>query len=1049
MTVLSKANPMHSKYMAFISHSHQDASEAKAFQRFIETYRIPMYVQRDAENKRALKHLAPVFLDRADLSAEHDLTAAIQRALNASRFLIVICSRHSRQSAWVEKEVAEFCKRKGSEYVIYVVSEREPANVDYKSLLPQSGSISADKEPVVADRRHAADGPKQAALKVIAAMLRVDLTTLVRRDIAYTRKKKLLYSAALLTLCFALGLVLYFKSETEIQRAAKETKQLAGEADALLARADSGDQLKLSEIRTISGKLVDHHQAYDGASEHDMSQQVARLASLTPVAQRQFPSVVSKLTTAEDHEFVYLADIKGRVFRTTKDLSVTEVLAEPGAEVDKLLLNNATKDLFIVRSDATVEIFKLENRSHTYVETLTLPSSHTSNITYQIIKSNSNAQADNCFSLFSGRSLHVICHELDQVEMSLTNIDLPNYQSAKQSPAGTLIALSDGAKIMIYTASGALSYSADTAAGNCNFDWLDEGFLLLACVGMDVSLLDIKNQIKEPINIEALPGMDVPEGIRFERIYGSEINTSIGHAVVSSRSSLFDWHQDKPSTIRFLGFVQREQSELHVDWYQSEKPWETLWVTNWKDNQIGIFSIFDFDSKGSSDLRDLIGYVDTSPLVTAIQWIGGLDGYIVSGTESSGLAIHPLSHRGVERSVVINVADLVRTITPSQKGKSFVAQTESQNTIDTELGVRNSHLIASNGSLEGTANIFHGHTIGHYPFAGDNRYYTYNEKGQLLLWQNNEDSARVEIKQAGGTQWGQWNRQKNKLFIVDRNNQITVWDSGTGRITMLDVTAHVGVFAVDGAYWRPDADNLLLVSDGNRVQEFLFDDHPEPALNDLRYLYAWESNDVWRVTDAVTTAGNQIDVWQNYGRGNPSSDLSINPSDNNYELVFEDRQANVRLSLTTLDSAPTLLGLSPDGSFAYAASETDLFVWNTKTKSLALQQTLEFIPSAIALGDQGIVAVASETGQLIVFSFDSPQAIRKFQVNLSVNSLSFSEQSNEVLVTSATGNAKLISLADNMNGLLDMCRKVNAIFPQSVVEYTTNTKTYCSTLLSP
>ena len=49
--------------------------------------------------------MRPIFRDREDFSAGHSLTAQTIAALEASQFLVVICSPAAAQSAYVDEEV--------------------------------------------------------------------------------------------------------------------------------------------------------------------------------------------------------------------------------------------------------------------------------------------------------------------------------------------------------------------------------------------------------------------------------------------------------------------------------------------------------------------------------------------------------------------------------------------------------------------------------------------------------------------------------------------------------------------------------------------------------------------------------------------------------------------------------------------------------------------------------------------------------------------------------------------------------------------------------
>ena len=91
------------KNKAFISYRHvpHDAEVAKAVQRNLEQFRIPRGI-RAAGRKR---QLGRIFRDKTDLGARTDLTEELQRELDDSEFLIVICSPEAAQSRWVPAPV--------------------------------------------------------------------------------------------------------------------------------------------------------------------------------------------------------------------------------------------------------------------------------------------------------------------------------------------------------------------------------------------------------------------------------------------------------------------------------------------------------------------------------------------------------------------------------------------------------------------------------------------------------------------------------------------------------------------------------------------------------------------------------------------------------------------------------------------------------------------------------------------------------------------------------------------------------------------------------
>src|SRR5580700_5268721 len=103
------AEPATLKYRAFLSYSHRDATWAKWLHRALEGYRIDKdLVGRETASGSVPGTLRPIFRDREDFAAGHLLTAQTLVALQASQFLIVICSPHAARSRYVNEEIRTF-----------------------------------------------------------------------------------------------------------------------------------------------------------------------------------------------------------------------------------------------------------------------------------------------------------------------------------------------------------------------------------------------------------------------------------------------------------------------------------------------------------------------------------------------------------------------------------------------------------------------------------------------------------------------------------------------------------------------------------------------------------------------------------------------------------------------------------------------------------------------------------------------------------------------------------------------------------------------------
>lgn len=80
-------------YYAFISYNHKDAKWARQLQQQLEHYRLPSALYK--EQPELPKRITPVFLDSSDLVARSSLLESLRAKLDASNYLIVLCSPNS------------------------------------------------------------------------------------------------------------------------------------------------------------------------------------------------------------------------------------------------------------------------------------------------------------------------------------------------------------------------------------------------------------------------------------------------------------------------------------------------------------------------------------------------------------------------------------------------------------------------------------------------------------------------------------------------------------------------------------------------------------------------------------------------------------------------------------------------------------------------------------------------------------------------------------------------------------------------------------------
>ena len=205
------------KYKAFISYSHKDKRFAKWLHKKIENYTIPKslrikYPHLPQNLKRS------IFRDEDELPTGSELTHNLTDALENSELLIVVCSRTSSKSYWVDKEISYFKQLHGEDSVLAIIKDGEP-NDENNEAFPKSLKYTVDKngvitnkkiEPIAADARSYFDKNK-AFIKIIAGILKVDFADLWQREKRERKKRQLL--ASVIVFMF---LVLFFYAVTQM-----------------------------------------------------------------------------------------------------------------------------------------------------------------------------------------------------------------------------------------------------------------------------------------------------------------------------------------------------------------------------------------------------------------------------------------------------------------------------------------------------------------------------------------------------------------------------------------------------------------------------------------------------------------------------------------------------------------------------------------------------------------------------------------------------------------------------------------------------------------
>ena len=210
------------RYLSFISYSHSNEDWGKWIHKSLESFRIPSSLPGSSNFYGVVpKKVFPIFRDRDELSASAELSDSIQQALEDTRFLLVICSRESAKSHWVNQEIKLFKSFAGSKRVLCLIVDGEPhARDPEEECFPEAIKYEVTRdgeltnvpcEPMAADARSQGDGKFNAKLKILATLLGVRYDNLRQREKIRLRRKRILNStlAVLAFVIVASGFLLY------------------------------------------------------------------------------------------------------------------------------------------------------------------------------------------------------------------------------------------------------------------------------------------------------------------------------------------------------------------------------------------------------------------------------------------------------------------------------------------------------------------------------------------------------------------------------------------------------------------------------------------------------------------------------------------------------------------------------------------------------------------------------------------------------------------------------------------------------------------------
>ena len=251
------------QYRAFISYSHADAEAARWLHRRLEGFVMPTrLVGRPGPHGPVAQRLVPIFKDREDLAAAHDLTGEVRAALAASACLIVLATPAAAASHYVGQEITLYREQHPDRPILVALWEGEP-DAAFPAALRTAADGSAI-EPLAADFRKGADGRRLALLKLVAGITGVDLDALVEREAQRRLRRVMAVTVAAVIGMLAMGLLAAFAFSARAE-ADRQRGQAEGLVEFMLT--DLRDNLKgvgrLDVLVSANQRALAYYQAQD------------------------------------------------------------------------------------------------------------------------------------------------------------------------------------------------------------------------------------------------------------------------------------------------------------------------------------------------------------------------------------------------------------------------------------------------------------------------------------------------------------------------------------------------------------------------------------------------------------------------------------------------------------------------------------------------------------------------------------------------------------------------------------------------------------------
>ena len=226
------------KYDIFISYKHEklDKAVAAKLQKKLENYKIP----KEIKVKTGKEKIQRVFRDEEELSISSDLGREIEDQLKQSEYLLLVCSKKTKESPWVLREIETFLKYRDVDHILPVLVDGEPEESFPEILLQYGEPLAADIREK--DEKSVIRKANKELPRILAPVLHCSYDELKQRH--KVQKTNQLLGIASIVVCVAVAFTSYalfqaqrLKKENQATRK-NQARYLCNVSDSLLKAGD-------------------------------------------------------------------------------------------------------------------------------------------------------------------------------------------------------------------------------------------------------------------------------------------------------------------------------------------------------------------------------------------------------------------------------------------------------------------------------------------------------------------------------------------------------------------------------------------------------------------------------------------------------------------------------------------------------------------------------------------------------------------------------------------------------------------------------------------